>query len=230
MDQIAEKIGAGLSGKNFDGSLKFDCGEDGVIVLADGEASTDDQDTDCTIRISQDNLVKLLTGKLNPLTGVMNRRSFSVSLEEELNRMKRTRHAAAVILFDLDHFKRLNDEFGHHVGDEVLTGVASIAYSELRNPFDRLARWGGEEFIILLHDMSEETAKGVSERLRHRIAELVLEKSGEDVKVTASFGGSLLRPDQPFSEALHQADLALYEAKSNGRNRVEFRRCLQLAA
>jgi PleD family two-component response regulator len=70
----------------------------------------------------------------------------------------------------------------------------------------------------------------VSERLRHRIAELVLEKSGEDVKVTASFGGSLLRPDQPFSEALHQADLALYEAKSNGRNRVEFRRCLQLAA
>ena len=167
---------------------------------------------------------------LDPLTGVMNRRSFSVSLEEELNRMKRTRHAAAVILFDLDHFKRLNDEFGHHVGDEVLTGVASIAYSELRNPFDRLARWGGEEFIILLHDMSEETAKGVSERLRHRIAELVLEKSGEDVKVTASFGGSLLRPDQSFSEALHQADLALYEAKSNGRNRVEFRRCLQLAA
>ena len=71
MDQIAEKIGAGLSGKIFDGSLKFDCGEDGVIVLADGAASTDDQDTDCTIRISQDNLVKLLTGKLNPMTGVM---------------------------------------------------------------------------------------------------------------------------------------------------------------
>lgn len=71
MDQIAEKIGAGLSGKDFDGSLKFDCGEDGVIVLADGATSTEDQDTDCTIKISQDNLIKLLTGKLNPMTGVM---------------------------------------------------------------------------------------------------------------------------------------------------------------
>ena len=144
--------------------------------------------------------------------------------------MNRTRHAAAVILFDLDHFKKLNDQFGHAIGDKVLSDVASIAYSELRNPFDRLARWGGEEFIILLHDMSEETARGVCERLRQRISELRLESDGTDVRVTASFGGSLLRPDRPFSEALHQADVALYEAKSSGRNRVEFKRCLQLAA
>ena len=71
MEQIAEKIGAGLSGKPFEGSLKFDCGDDGVIVLADGTASTQDQTTDCTIKITQDNLVKLLTGKLNPMSGVM---------------------------------------------------------------------------------------------------------------------------------------------------------------
>ncbi|MGR3836737.1 MAG: SCP2 sterol-binding domain-containing protein [Cognatishimia sp.] len=71
MEQIAEKIGAGLSGKPFEGTLKFDCGDDGVIVLADGTASTQDQTTDCTIKITQDNLVKLLTGKLNPMTGVM---------------------------------------------------------------------------------------------------------------------------------------------------------------
>ncbi len=167
---------------------------------------------------------------LDPLTGLMNRRSFSASLDDELKRMKRTGHAAAVILFDLDHFKALNDRFGHHVGDEVLTGVASIAYSELRNPFDRLARWGGEEFIILLHDMSEETARGVCERLRERIGELVLDIEDGSVSVTASFGGSLLRPERPFSEALHQADIALYEAKSGGRDRVEFKRCLQLAA
>ena len=167
---------------------------------------------------------------LDPLTGLMNRRSFSASLDVELKRMSRTRHAAAVILFDLDHFKKLNDRFGHHVGDEMLTSVASIAYSELRNPFDRLARWGGEEFIILLHDMSEETARGVCERLRQRIGELELNIDDQTVKVTASFGGSLLRPDRPFSEALHQADIALYEAKSNGRNRVAFKRCIQLAA
>jgi diguanylate cyclase (GGDEF)-like protein len=167
---------------------------------------------------------------LDPLTGLMNRRSFSASLDVELKRMNRTRHAAAVILFDLDHFKKLNDRFGHHIGDEVLTSVASIAYSELRNPFDRLARWGGEEFIILLHDMSEETARGVCERLRKRIGELSLNAENQSVSVTASFGGSLLRPDRPFSEALYQADTALYEAKSNGRDRVEFKRCIQLAA
>ena len=167
---------------------------------------------------------------LDPLTGVMNRRSFSASLDVELKRMNRTRHAAAVILFDLDHFKKLNDSFGHHIGDEVLTSIASIAYSELRNPFDRLARWGGEEFIILLHDMNEETARGVCERLRERISALVLDADDQVVNVTASFGGSLLRPDRPFSEALHQADVALYEAKSNGRDRVEFKRCIQLAA
>jgi len=166
---------------------------------------------------------------LDPLTGLMNRRSFSVSLDVELKRMSRTRHAAAVILFDLDNFKKLNDQHGHHVGDEMLTNIASIAYSELRNPFDRLARWGGEEFIILLHDMSEETARGVCERLRERIAEMVLDQGDGKVAVTASFGGSLLRPDRPFSEAIHQADSALYDAKSKGRNRVEFKRCLQLA-
>ncbi|MFS4581617.1 SCP2 sterol-binding domain-containing protein [Phaeobacter sp. C3_T13_0] len=71
LQPLADGIRAGLSGKTFDGSLKFDCGDDGVIVLADGEASMEDRDTDCTIRITTDNLKKLLTGKLNPMTGVM---------------------------------------------------------------------------------------------------------------------------------------------------------------
>ncbi|MBO6601644.1 MULTISPECIES: SCP2 sterol-binding domain-containing protein [Paracoccaceae] len=71
LEDMAERIQAGLSGKTFDGSLKFDCGKDGVIVLADGAATTHDRDADCTIKISQDNLSKLLTGKLNPMTGVM---------------------------------------------------------------------------------------------------------------------------------------------------------------
>lgn len=166
---------------------------------------------------------------LDPLTGLMNRRSFSASLDVELKRMTRTRHLAAVILFDLDHFKTLNDQFGHAVGDEVLTRVASIAYSELRNPFDRLARWGGEEFIILLHDMSEDTARGVCERLRQKIEDVMIDTDGAEVAVAASFGGSLLRPNQPFSDALHHADLALYEAKANGRNQVVFKPSLKLA-
>ncbi len=71
LTDLADRIRAALVGKSFDGSLKFDCGDDGVIVLADGDASTDDRDTDCTIRITQDNLTKLLSGNLNPMTGVM---------------------------------------------------------------------------------------------------------------------------------------------------------------
>ncbi|CUH86529.1 Putative sterol carrier protein [Phaeobacter sp. CECT 5382] len=71
LEDIAKGISDGLQGKSFDGSLKFDCGDDGVIILADGGATTQDRDTDCTIALSQDNLVKLLTGKLNPMTGVM---------------------------------------------------------------------------------------------------------------------------------------------------------------
>lgn len=166
---------------------------------------------------------------VDPLTGLLNRRSFSVSIEQELMRMSRTGHAAAVILFDLDRFKQLNDKFGHNVGDEVLTKIASIAYAELRNPFDRLARWGGEEFIILLHDMTEENAKSVCERLRGRIEALIVEHEGAEVEFTASFGGSLLLPNQPFDEALTRADTALYNAKANGRNRVEFKRHLVVA-
>ena len=71
LEQIVERMQKELSTKSFDGSLKFDCGDEGVIVLSDGTASTEDQDTDCTIRMTLDNLVKLLTGKLNPMTGVM---------------------------------------------------------------------------------------------------------------------------------------------------------------
>ncbi|NKX44950.1 SCP2 sterol-binding domain-containing protein [Roseicyclus persicicus] len=71
LTDIAARIREGLAGKGFDGSMKFDCGEDGVIVLADGTATTDDRDTDCTIRLSRDTLVKLLSGQLNPMTGVM---------------------------------------------------------------------------------------------------------------------------------------------------------------
>ena len=71
LEEIAERIRASLGGKAFDGSLKFDCGEDGVIVLADGSATTEDRAADCTLSLSQDNLVKLLTGKLNPMTGLM---------------------------------------------------------------------------------------------------------------------------------------------------------------
>ena len=92
-----------------------------------------------------------------------------------------------------------------------------------------MARWGGEEFLILLHDMTEENAKNVCERLRVSIEALSIDHKGAEVEFTASFGGSLLLPNQPLEEALTRADSALYNAKANGRNRVEFKRHLVLA-
>jgi GGDEF domain-containing protein len=86
----------------------------------------------------------------DPLTGLLNRRFFRISAEDEIHRQKRAGGMAAVVLFDLDQFKRVNDLHGHQAGDAILKRIAEIAYSELRGPFDKLGRWGGEEFVVLL--------------------------------------------------------------------------------
>lgn len=158
------------------------------------------------------------------LTGVLNRRSFTRSLEEDSIGPSSQHQLNAVILFDLDHFKKLNDDYGHEIGDQMLVEVAAIAHSELRNPFDRVGRWGGEEFIVFLHDVSEKTALIACERLRQRISEISIELDGDIISTSASFGGTLMHSAQSLSEVFQQADTALYKAKAKGRNKVEFKR------
>lgn len=154
------------------------------------------------------------------LTGLLNRRFFIHAAEEERSRMRRTKQSAAIVLIDLDHFKEVNDLYGHAGGDLVLKEIAAIAHSELRGPFDRLGRWGGEEFVVLLSSVSREQAMLVSDRLRRRIADTVVEIAGKKVSVTASLGLCMMAPETPLNAAIECADGALYEVKRLGRNRV----------
>jgi len=166
----------------------------------------------------------------DPLTGLYNRRFFKQAMDDELNRMRRTRQTAGLVFFDLDHFKRINDRFGHKTGDVVLQEVAESAFAELRGPFDRLGRWGGEEFVILLSDVTLEQAEAVCERIRARIESLALEHKGQVISVTASFGTCLLAQGGNADIALETADAALFESKNSGRNKVSSRRALELVA
>lgn len=154
------------------------------------------------------------------LTGLLNRRFFVHAAEEERARMRRTKQNAAVVLIDLDHFKEVNDLYGHSAGDLVLKEIAAIAHSELRGPFDRLGRWGGEEFVVLLSCVSEEQALLVCERLRRRIEQTGIVIGEREVSATASFGICMIRPDTQLNAALEAADRALYDAKRLGRNRL----------
>lgn len=155
------------------------------------------------------------------LTGLLNRRFFVHAAEEERSRMRRTKQNAAIVLIDLDHFKAVNDLYGHAGGDVVLKEMAAIAHSELRGPFDRLGRWGGEEFVVLLSGVDEEQAMLVSERLRRRIEDARILIGDREVSVTASFGVCMMTPATPLNSAIECADGALYAVKREGRNGVQ---------
>ncbi|MEM7661717.1 MAG: GGDEF domain-containing protein [Pseudomonadota bacterium] len=154
------------------------------------------------------------------LTGTMNRRSFGKAVRDEQARMARSGANAALILFDLDWFKKVNDTFGHEAGDRVLVAVSEVAWAELRNPLDYLARWGGEEFAIFLNGVSADRAEVAAERLRQAIEALNVETDGTAIKVTASFGVAELTYSCTIDDAIRRADRALYYAKHSGRNRT----------
>ena len=134
--------------------------------------------------------------------------------------MRRTQQNAAIAIIDLDFFKEVNDLYGHAAGDRVLKTIAQIAHAELRGPFDKLGRWGGEEFVVLLSDVTPENARIVCDRLRGRIQSALIETGEYQVCVTASFGFCMLNADANVNAAIEAADRALYISKRNGRNRV----------
>ena len=153
------------------------------------------------------------------LTGLPNRRHADEVLERLPAAARRTRRPLAVVLFDLDHFKAINDNFGHSIGDEALRATAS-ATRELLRGSDHAARFGGEEFLLLLPETSADDALIVAEKLRAQIAELEVE--GLDREVTASFGVAAYPDHEATADRLIEAaDAALYRAKAAGRNRVE---------
>lgn len=152
------------------------------------------------------------------LTGVANRQHFIAQTERQLRHCAQLAGEACVVLIDLDHFKRLNDTFGHNVGDKVLCQVTRACQANLRAT-DLLGRLGGEEFGILLTDCSLHQARGRVEQLRAAIEAVIVRDNGAEISVSASFGiAATQRSGHDLKELLIHADDALYEAKDNGRN------------
>ncbi len=159
--------------------------------------------------------------KTDVLTGISNRRHFFEMAERELMRARRSEKPMAMLMMDIDHFKRINDKCGHGAGDEVLRSLCLISQGMIRN-IDVFGRIGGEEFAIVLPETSLEQAQTVAERLRDKLSETHLElSSGERVPFTVSIGVSALNNDDNSVESvLKRADVAMYKAKKYGRNRV----------
>jgi diguanylate cyclase (GGDEF)-like protein len=168
------------------------------------------------------------------LTHVANRRRFDEKLQDEWRRAQRHGHPLGLLMLDIDHFKRVNDELGHLVGDDCLTEVAALCAAEVQRSGDLLARYGGEEFSILLPATPEEGAVRVAERVRQAVARSPV-RSGErvaPVSLTISVGVACLvpGPDMEPQELIRQADEALYAAKESGRNRVMVARDFRAAS
>lgn len=154
--------------------------------------------------------------RTDPLTGVFNRRHLNECLAEAVERGERHATACSMVVFDLDHFKRVNDELGHDAGDRVLRVVSGLFQARLRST-DLLFRIGGEEFLLLLGDTRLQNAAGLAEELRAQIASA---RILEDRPVTLSMGVSELRPGEGASHWMSRTDALLYEAKNQGRNQV----------
>jgi diguanylate cyclase (GGDEF)-like protein len=154
------------------------------------------------------------------LTGLVNRRRFIEALDAEIERARRFGSPLTVVLTDLDNFKRVNDDLGHHAGDDVLRSFSGLLRSHVRD-VDVCARIGGEEFAILLPETDEAGAASVAERMRESLATVPIGvANGSPVRVTSSFGVAELGPDQSGDDLLRSADAALYRAKEGGKNRV----------
>ncbi|MCP4139303.1 MAG: diguanylate cyclase [Chloroflexi bacterium] len=157
----------------------------------------------------------------DPLTGILNRRYFFELAEKELERAHRYEHPLSVIMFDIDHFKRVNDSYGHSVGDQALCMLTAECQTGLREN-DLFARYGGEEFIILLPEADQKQADQMAERIRKRLSGTKSLKSGaKTIFLTASFGvASLNGKKLSLDNLIIRSDGALYAAKKAGRNRV----------
>ena len=153
------------------------------------------------------------------LTEVTNRRHFFELAEVEFERFKRYGHPLAIMMLDIDHFKQINDTYGHLAGDFVLRSVATACKKQIRT-VDIFARYGGEEFVALLYGVSPETAQETAERIRKFIEGTILEFDQKSIHVTASFGLAFTRMDQTLEKVIDCADQSLYLSKTNGRNRV----------
>jgi len=153
----------------------------------------------------------------DPLTGLHNRRKFSQLLDQELDRFQRYQHSFNILNIDIDHFKKINDTYGHETGDKVLKQFSDILQSSIRRS-DSAGRWGGEEFILLIIQSTPEQTEHVANNLLKAINETDFVNVG---KVTASIGITQICKEDTHEDIVRRSDHALYNAKEKGRNRIE---------
>lgn len=161
----------------------------------------------------------LLLSRTDPLTGLANRREMIDKINTETKRMKRTGDTFSFVLADIDHFKQINDNFGHDAGDATLKMVAQIFQHSAREN-DTIARWGGEEFLLLLPNTHLEGAATVAEKLQKRIEQEIFAYNDLEIKITITCGVSSCKRGMDYKEAITVADSCLYTGKQEGRNTI----------
>jgi len=154
---------------------------------------------------------------LDPLTGLQNRRAFTASFTSECARSLRRKEFLSILFLDIDYFKKVNDTYGHQVGDEVLTATSRFFLEECR-PYDTIGRWGGEEFVILLRSTDETAAMHFAQRIRFGVSTKV--SAQFPFQFTISIGLAQYRDGDTLESLTNRADQALYRAKQTGRNKV----------
>lgn len=173
-----------------------------------------------TVRRAQKKLHIMAT--TDPLTALFNRRYITYLADKKIYRNTKANHCIGILLIDIDYFKKINDQFGHEVGDSVLVKVADVLKNHLRKQ-DLIARWGGEEFLVILPDMETGGSELSAEQIRQGFIDFDwFAATGKPVNPTISAGVSELHQSENLNSAIARADAALYKCKENGRNRVEF--------
>lgn len=209
------RVAQNLPVKRKDGSIFFADVSSAPMTLA-GQTIMVGFFHDVTERKQAEEEIHLLA-TTDTLTGIANRRAFNTQLLQEIERAKRYGTPLSLVMYDIDYFKRVNDTFGHGAGDAVLQTLTSIVKANVRS-VDIVARWGGEEFMILMPQSDVEAAAEAAEKLRQKVAQHPFEQVGN---LTVSFGVTAFAPQDDLDTLVKRVDDALYMAKETGRNRVE---------
>ncbi len=173
-------------------------------------------------KLSEAHIILKELNTIDTVTGIRNRRFFDDVLDQEWRRARRQRYSISLLLLDIDHFKQVNDNFGHLAGDECLAAVAKKADTTFHRPSDVVARYGGEEFAVILPYVTEANAYALAENLRLDIESETFVADGHELKITISIGVATLTPDENNAprDLIGAADNQLYAAKEGGRNLV----------
>ncbi|MBN1435475.1 MAG: GGDEF domain-containing protein [Sedimentisphaerales bacterium] len=175
------------------------------------------RDTSCQVLLEQAHSQALRTARHDELTGLLNRAAISQLLNTEIKRSRRYNQVFSLIMMDLDHFKNVNDKYGHDSGDKLLRAIGALLRDNLREP-DMAGRWGGEEFLVLAPGSEGSGAEKLADRLRECVLGISIPEI--PIAVSASFGVAQIAAEQTQDELLSVVDKALYLAKETGRNRV----------